>query len=579
MFITVGLYISSLYHYLLFHFLAEFFSIVVGYSFFFIIWNSYQYVQNSYFLFTGIAYLFVSSIDFVHTIAFKGMPIFDYPFYANQLWIAARSLESVSLLVGFILLKKNVVIKRKIIFSIFALITALFFLSIFYWKIFPICFVANEGQTLFKIVAEYVICFILLINIFLLRNLRDRFSPRIYRLLLASIISTIISETMFTLYVSNYDIANLLGHYFKIISFYLIYRAAIQHGLQEPYDFIFKELSSTKDKLQTLIEMLPISMFETNKDGQVIYQNKKMQQTFRKSLPFSIYELIPCSQEMEDKKNIENCECHIVNQKGETMTVLFYREKYCDNSIGLLVDITELKKTEERLIQKNKEIEQFAYAASHDLKSPLIMVKGFLQILENKLFSQRVLTPEIKEYIEFMSRALKRMTDLISDLLQYAVISEKKVSLKQIDLNTVLQTVKENLKQEILSSQAVIEYEKLPTVLGTETYWIQVFQNLIGNAIKYRKKEINPYIKIMTVSLSQSLLLIIKDNGIGIAREDLDKVFKPFVRLHTYDEIEGSGIGLATCKKIIETFGGQIWVESELGVGSSFFISLPIQEN
>ena len=248
--ILLGLYFTSWVNYLLFHTLAEFFSIVVAVTIFVIAWHSRHYIQNPYLLFIGIAYLFISLLDLLHTLSYKGMPIFtDYDYYANQLWIGARYLESITLALAFLFLKENKQLKVAYVISAYALVTYLIIAAIFEWKIFPVCFVDGSGLTPFKKDSEYLICLILLAAIIFLRLNKSFFERKIYRLILLSIICTIISELSFTFYISNYGISNLVGHYFKIFSFYLIYLCIIKTGIERPYRLIFTDLKRTNDEL------------------------------------------------------------------------------------------------------------------------------------------------------------------------------------------------------------------------------------------------------------------------------------------------------------------------------------------
>lgn len=253
--VLVGLYFTTFVNYLLFHSLSEIFSIVVAISFFMITWNSKKYIKNQYLLFIGITYLFIAFIDLLHMLSYKGMPIFtDYDFYANQLWIGARYLESITLVVAFYFLEKDIQIKPEILLFIYTAITTFLVLSIFTWKIFPICFVEGSGLTPFKKISEYIICGILLTGMGLLYKNRNRFEPYVYRWLLLSIICTMISELAFTVYVSNYGFSNLVGHYFKLFSFYLIYKSIVETGIKHPYELIFKELDTTVNNLSAEIE-------------------------------------------------------------------------------------------------------------------------------------------------------------------------------------------------------------------------------------------------------------------------------------------------------------------------------------
>ncbi|HCB31642.1 MAG TPA: hypothetical protein DEP50_13895 [Acinetobacter lwoffii] len=253
---VIGLYLTTLVNYLLFHSIVELFSIIVAFSVFTITWNSVRYINSPYLLMVGISYLFVGVLDLLHTLAYKGMPIFtDYDYYANQLWIAARYLESITLLAAFALLRTEKKVNVGIVFSCYLVITSLLITSIFYLKIFPICFVDGKGLTDFKIYSEYVICSILVISIVFLVINKRYFTKSVYIFILLSIIYTIISELAFTFYINNYGISNLVGHYFKLFSFMMIYHAIIKTGIDDPFSLIFNELNLANKSLQEEIEL------------------------------------------------------------------------------------------------------------------------------------------------------------------------------------------------------------------------------------------------------------------------------------------------------------------------------------
>ena len=262
----VAIYFTSRVNYLLFHSLVELFSIVVAFSLFMITWNSRHFIRNSYLLFLGVAYLFIGGLDLLHTLSYKGMGIFtDYDYYANQLWIGARYTESLSLLVAFYFVRQKKLPDVSLLFLAYTLLSVLLVMSIFVWKIFPICFAKGTGLTPFKKISEYIICLILLASIGLLRGNRNKFDASTYHLLFWSIVCTIISELAFTFYISNYGFSNLVGHYFKLFSFMFVYQAIIKTGIVNPYNVIFKELNDTNRRLgkalaevKTLSGLLPI---------------------------------------------------------------------------------------------------------------------------------------------------------------------------------------------------------------------------------------------------------------------------------------------------------------------------------
>ena len=245
-----GLYLASLYNYLLFHSIAELFSVFVAIGIFMLAWNSRRFLDNSYLLFLGIAYLFIGALDTLHTLAYAGMGVFE-GYKTNlptQLWIVARYMESLSLLIAPLLLGKK--LRVNFIFFIYAAVMVFLLGSIFYWDIFPACFVEGYGLTAFKKMSEVIISLIFVGAIWSLFKKRKFFEPDIFRLLVASIIVTIASELAFMFYVHAYGISNLAGHYLKIVSFILIYRALIKAGLNKPYNLLFRELKECDESLR-----------------------------------------------------------------------------------------------------------------------------------------------------------------------------------------------------------------------------------------------------------------------------------------------------------------------------------------
>src|SRR4030043_303719 len=243
-----GLYLTTRYNYLLFHSLTETFAIIISCGIFMVAWNTRKFSNNSFFIFLGIAYLFIAVVQLLHTLAYKGMPVF--PGYdANlptQLWIAARYIESLSLLAAPLLIDRR--LRTIPVFLGYAIVTSLTLVSIFYWKIFPTCFIEGTGLTTFKIVSEYVTSAILLAAIFLLIKKRSRFDTTVLRLIIASVAVTIASEMAFTLYTDVYGFMNMIGHFLMIISFYLLYKAVIQTVLTKPYSTLFQGLQQSDER-------------------------------------------------------------------------------------------------------------------------------------------------------------------------------------------------------------------------------------------------------------------------------------------------------------------------------------------
>ncbi len=237
-------------------------------------------------------------------------------------------------------------------------------------------------------------------------------------------------------------------------------------------------------------------------------------------------------------------------------------------------NISEQKEAEAEILRSNIELERFAYVASHDLQEPLRMVTNFTKLLE-KSYSEQ-LDDKAKMYINFASDGAERMQDLVKDLLEYSRVGQEAENLKDVDLNQIMGMVRDNLKDSIDSSDAIISFDKLPIVHANPIRLMRVIQNLVGNSIKYQISGTQPKVVINAEEKEGLWEISVKDNGIGMKQEYSERIFEPFRRLHAKNEYNGTGMGLAICRKIIEGFGGDIWSHSSLGEGSTFTFTIPV---
>ena len=232
----------------------------------------------------------------------------------------------------------------------------------------------------------------------------------------------------------------------------------------------------------------------------------------------------------------------------------------------------ENKRVQEELARSNRELEQFAYVASHDLQEPLRMIASYTQLLAERYRGQ--LDENADRYIRYAVEGSVRMQALIDDLLTFSRIGNHGISLQNADCNEAVETACKNLETAIRETGAEVQYDRLPVVVADGRLLVQLFQNLIGNSIKFRAKA-PPRIRISAEKQNREWAFAITDNGIGIASQHLQSIFGIFKRLHTHEEYPGSGIGLSICKKIVEQHGGRIWVESAPEQGASFKFVLP----
>jgi signal transduction histidine kinase len=230
------------------------------------------------------------------------------------------------------------------------------------------------------------------------------------------------------------------------------------------------------------------------------------------------------------------------------------------------------RRTLEDLARSNRDLEQFAYVASHDLQEPLRMVAAYTQLLAERYRGK--LDEQADKYIHYAVDGAMRMQTMIQAVLAFSRIGRQDADLKSTDCNIVMQAVLQNLQATIQESGARVEFERLPAVMADASQLLQLFQNLIGNAIKFRGPE-PMVIRVTAENHAHEYLFSVSDNGIGIAPEHAEAVFVIFKRLHTRAEYPGSGIGLAICKKIVERHGGRLWVESQPGQGATFKFTLP----
>lgn len=266
----------------------------------------------------------------------------------------------------------------------------------------------------------------------------------------------------------------------------------------------------------------------------------------------------------------------IRNEKGEAIRMIgatqdISSRKKIEEELKTLNDELELRA--EELVATNEELEQFAYIASHDLQEPLRMVTSFLNLLQIKYDNE--LDDKARQYIYYASDGAVRMRRIILDLLEYSRVGRKGENYETVSANDLLLEALELNKAQIEEKEARILYQKLPLLVANRSALLQVFQNLISNALKYQRPGTIPGINISFVEDEKQIIFSIQDNGIGIETQYFEKIFVVFQRLHNKNDYSGTGIGLAICKKIIEHHKGRIWLESMPGKGSTFFFSIP----
>lgn len=355
------------------------------------------------------------------------------------------------------------------------------------------------------------------------------------------------------------------------------------------------ERKRADERFRVLCENSPIGLYIAQ-DGAFVYVNPQ----FERYTGYSSDELIGTSPLQlvieEDRRNVREkavrmlkgessgeYEYRIRNRSGEVRwimeTVVSTEFNGRRAALGNYVDITERKAADARqketlaeLARSNEELEQFAYVASHDLQEPLRMVSSFTQLLGQRYRGK--LDSDADEFIGFMLDGVGRMQELINDLLAYSRVGTRGKPFESADLSDLCSRALLNLQTAIEESGTAVVVDDLPRLVVDQTQMVQLFQNLVGNAVKFRRED-GPTVHVGCRMEGGAWHFVVEDNGIGIDPQYLDRIFVIFQRLHGKSEYPGTGIGLAICKKIVERHGGRIWVESEPGKGSAFHFTIP----
>jgi signal transduction histidine kinase len=442
---AVGLYLTSFYSYLLFHAIVELFSVAIAWGVFALAWNSRRLIRNNYLLLLGIAYLFVGNLDLLHTLAYKGMNVFpghgaDLP---TQLWIASRYLESLSFLIAPFFLGRALNPRKAL--GAYLLCFALILFAIFVWPIFPTCYVEGQGLTTFKIASEYIICAFFLVALALLYNKREEFDAAVWRLVAWSLLTMMVAELAFSYYMGVYDLSNLIGHYLKIISFYLIYRAIIETGLTKPFSLLLRDLKQAEDDLRKANETLEgqveertAALREANVQfRQEILERQSVETALRESEKKLHYLASRILQVQEQERGRIFMELH--DDLGQSLIVIkltmrkIYRAMSSEN-IAIAEDVEDALEQLDTLIDKVRRI-------SHNLIPSVLQDFGLEAALES-LFADFSATEELKFSINIekvspflppnVQLAIYRIfQEALTNISKHAAASEVKVQVSR----------------------------------------------------------------------------------------------------------------------------------------------------
>ena len=615
----VGLYLSSLYNYLLFHSIAELFSIIIACGIFMIAWNSRQFIHNNYLLFIGVAYLFVGGLDLVHTLGYKGLAIFKgyETNLATQLWIAARYTESLSLLIAPLFFRRR--LRTGLILLGYSALFVLLLLSIFYWEIFPVCFVEGTGLTPFKKISEYVISFILLASIGLLFKNRQEFDRTVLRWVIGSIVLTVVSELCFTFYIHAYGLSNLIGHYFKILSFYFIYKAIIETGLAKPYDLLFRDIKRSEERYHSLFTHM-INGFAHHKvlfdeNGKPVdYVFLEVNDAFETLTGLKRENLIG-KKVTEALPGVKNESADWIGTYGRVaMTgkairfesysaalekwysvLAFSSEK--DYFVTVFEDVTGRKRAEEELRQRTSELQQLTGVLEQRVQertADLGKANEALRHLSSKLLSahedeRKRIAGEIHDIIgaclnavkfkvegalqrsdedpSFLTESLRVIVPVIREGVEECRRMQMDLRPSMLDDLGLLPTLAwfcrrfQTIYSGIEIEQKIgIEEDKIPNALKIAVY--RVVQEAMNNIAKHSQADL---VRLSFREVGDRMELVLQDNGQGF---DVEKAGSK--------EATKKGLGLTSMRERTELSGGSFGIESAKGKGTVIRASWPI---
>ncbi len=595
------IYLTNLYNYLLFHTLSELFSIVIAFGIFAIGWNTRKNIESSIFLVLGVSLLYIGSIDLIHTLAYSGMNIFE-GYDTNlptQLWIAARYLQAGSFFIAFLLMYKKINPNHLVI--VYTILTILIVVLIF-TELFPVCHIEGSGLTLFKIISEYIIIGILAVSILILYENRKEFNLPMLYLIIFSILSTMIAELAFTFYVDVYDLSNLIGHIFKITSFYLIYLAIIQKGLEDPLHNLFTRLKQSEETLKESEEKFRLTfenaadaifwadtvtgaIINCNHSAEILLERKKdeiigIHQTELHPVEKSEFYKNMFRKHIETEGIITD-EVEILTKSGKiipatvTASIIIVSEQPIIQ--GIFHNISQRKKAEQRL--KN-----LISTVSHELRTPITVLMMSIDLYKQKRDS---LTPELlNSIIETGERNVLLLKELSEDLILVSQIDEKKLKLdlREYDPLKLLEEILmflEPFSQE-KNIRFRLDINENINLKGDIKRIDQIFRIILDNAIKYSHENTIVEISVLNKYKGEynpkgvdGVLLQFKNYGIGISKKDLPHIFERFYRASNVSETSGTGLGLSIAKDLIELHQGDIYIESDLSEKTTFSIFFP----
>lgn len=618
---------------LVFHTSIELFMNFIFIIAFIFIINTYSINKNNFLLILGTGYFFVGITGILHLTTYYGMPFLNNIQDLNaptKFWIISRYTDCFTALISVILIakpKKN--INPYIIFITYMCLTILLILSVLFFRVFPNCYIINEGLTSFKIVSEYIIASTFIIAAIIYYRLRDKVNHSVFVYIECFLILSTISEMFFTSYIVIDDWASVAGHIIKAISSYFLYKGVVEVGLKRPYDIISHDLDIADSKIRQFERII----FKNEQcynfiidncdnailgicDNKFIFANERVIKLLGASdandiIGLDINVLIPevvryrslkringvlerkeASPFMETKilrldgrlLDVEILNCYFAYQ-GKSAVLVMLRDISSKKQIEQLKnDIKEDKKIIKKANDLNKMLTEFFANISHEIKTPLNVIFGAIQILLLPINEPSSNSSELKKvkYLKVMKQNCFRLLRLVNNLIDLSKFDSGciKLNLKNYNIVNVIEDITLSVADYIENKgiELIFDTDVEEKVMAIDVDKIErIILNLLSNAIKFTNQ--GGKILVSLWDAGESVIISVKDTGIGIPEDKLDIIFDRFGQVDKTlsRNREGSGIGLSLVKSIVNMHEGSIRVNSKFGEGSDFIIELPVR--
>ena len=606
--ILLGLIIASTigyYNISLLHNLVETFSIIISIGIFLLLWNTRKIVKNDFFLFFGIAFLFIGFLDIAHTLSHKEMNVFidAGDNLSNQLWIIARFVESISLFLILIFIDRK--INTSLLFFIYSIITSILLASIFYFDIFPTCFIDGFGFTPFNQISEYIICLILLGSLVVLRCKKNKLDQQVFIYFIFAIIATIFAELVFTFNIF-YE-SKIVGHLFKLVSYYLIFKAVVEAGTVTPYLLVTQDLIKSEEHYRSLIHQSSLGIQILDMDGNTIAVNQAWENAWGitwKEFSKLKYNILEDEQAKEfglitllkkayagEAVNVPAIEYDAhrssgLGKKRYVQSIIYPIKNKKDEVINLVIlqeDVTELKQAE---IEKEKmqhqlfissklaSVGELAAGIAHEINNPLAIIGGYIDVFEKLIDEFNIKEDFYCLALEAQKDGVERIKNIVDGMRIYMRMDQD--NNEKIDVNVaitsainIIKTVFEKNENIVIETNLC---QKKLIIMGNTGKFQQIIINLLNNA-KDAMEKYSGSIFIETKSVENKTIINIIDQGHGINEKIKNKIFDSFFT--TKDVGKGTGLGLGIVLALVKEMNGNINVFSEEGKGAKFQIVFP----